>query len=116
MHTLLPRTGTPPRLSALRSGDLASVLASATLAATVTGASGLLAASRAGNPATAAARSIGCSCLGLGAEKTRKAKPSGAGICTFGLCLLPPSRKVVALPCRRFNAFSLGEKNEGEEG
>uniref|UniRef100_A0A0A9AFN0 Uncharacterized protein n=1 Tax=Arundo donax TaxID=35708 RepID=A0A0A9AFN0_ARUDO len=57
-HTILPCTGPRPLLSALRSGDLASAPATTTLTAAVA-ARGLLAASHAGTPAAAAARSIG---------------------------------------------------------
>jgi hypothetical protein len=48
--------------------------------------------------------------LGLGAEKTRKAKPSGAVICTFALCLLVGFFFLVA-GLQEVYAFSLGEKN-----
>lgn len=87
-HAILSGTGTGPHRSALKSGDLTPAPTTATLVAAVT-AGCLLAASRAGNPAVAEARSIGLGC-GKGLEEGDAGNAcltgdDGALICTINL-------------------------------
>ena len=81
-HAFLLGTGTGPHRSALKITDLTSAPASTTLVAAVA-TRGLLAASRAGNPAVAVARSIGG-----GSRKGRGERGNAWRVRTCWICMI----------------------------